>query len=723
MFPIIKQRDMTECGTTCLAMVFKYYGLSNVQSMLRETGHVSAEGTDLYTLSEVSRMFGFESDGYETSYDWLTKIKLPCICHYEGNHFVVLYKVTEKYVWLADPAFGKTKMTKDEFTKRWNGVLMTMEPTDMVFKDKDVMELIESRRQQLKDVRHNFYISLLHPFKRVIWEILAATFVIQFLALALPLFTRTIVDQVIVFQDKALLYAILLALVIIFFTRVLMIFGRNILLTQFKVEFELEFFSRFFDHFIHLNQKYFDDYKREDFINRFQENMKIRHLFSPGVLQSFLDVFFIFIYILALFFISAPLALFVFSFVLIFGLLTIIFTPKLVNLEDKIFHESLKTMGSFLDTLLGVQTVKLLGIETLKFWHWKNKYKRALNKVLEAHELSIMLESTLQALFMASRIGIYWIGAYQAFTNQITIGDYVAFIAIFTMILQPIQSISRLWFMVIAVKVTYDKLNDVFVQPREKTDVLEQRNVQVVCDISVENLSFSYKPNDDVPVLKNLSVEIPAGSHVAIVGRNGSGKTTFAKLLVNLYNHYEGRICIGGTEARSIYPRILRKKVSMVPQEVHIFSGTIKDNILCARPDAGMSEVIEAVRLARLEDFVHNNFLGYNYMVGESGSNLSGGQKLRLVFARLFLTSPEIIILDEATSVLDVESEKQIMDNVKKTFQGKTIISIAHRMSTVRHADLILVFDEGQIIESGSHKTLLNKKGLYEKFMNTYLET
>lgn len=722
IFPVLKQRDMTECGTTCLAMIFKFYGLYNVQSILREIAHVSAEGTDLYTMTEVAQMFGFESDGYETSYEWLPKIDLPVICHYEGNHYVVVYKATADEVWLADPAFGKTRMSKDEFSKRWNGILMTVEPTELVFKNKDVMDLVAKRREQLKDVRRNFYVALLHPFKRVIWEILIATFVIQFLALALPLFTRTIVDQVIMYQDRPLLFAILAALVIIFFTRVLMTFGRNILLTQFKIEFELNFFSRFFDHFIHLNQKYFDGYKREDFINRFQENMKIRHLFSPGVLQSFLDVGFIFIYIIALFFINAYLALFVLAFVFIFFVLTIIFTPRLHNLEDKIFHESLKTMGTFLDTLLGIQTVKLLSLERLKFWQWKNKYRRALNKVLETQMLSIMLESTLQGLFMASRIGIYWIGAYLAFTSQITIGDYVAFIAIFTLIMQPVQTMSRLWFMIAAVMVTYDKLNDVFVQPREMVDLQEQRMTQIGGDIEIQRLTFRYRPNDDLPVLDDLSVKIPHGSHVAIVGRNGSGKTTLAKLLVKLYDHYEGRISLGGTEIRSIHPQALRKKVVMVPQDIYIFGGTIKENIMYANPDAEMKAVVQATTLACFDRFVHDNYLGYNYMVGESGSNLSGGQRLRLAFARLFMADPEVIILDEATSVLDVESEKIIMQNVRQRFPGKTIISIAHRMSTVKDADLILVIDEGRIIEQGDHETLLKQQGLYFAFMKTYLD-
>ena len=713
---------MTECGTTCLAMIFKYYGLYNIQSTLRELAHVSAAGTDLYTLSEVAQMFGFESDGYETSYEWIPKVKLPCICHYEGNHFVVVYKANEQKVWIADPAFGKAIMMKDEFIKRWNGVLLTVEPTDLVFKNKDVMDLLEKRRQELREVRKNFYTALLYPYKGVLTEIALATLVIQILALVLPMFTRTIVDQVIVYQDRPLLFAILAALVVTFAVRTLIAYARNVMILQFKTEFELDFFSRFFDHFIHLNQKYFDGYKREDFIHRFQENMKVRHLLRPGILDTFIDVPFLIIYIAVLFWISPLLALFVSVFVACFLLLTVIFSPRLHYLEERAFYEGVKTMGSFLDTLLGVQTVKLLGIEILKFWDWKSKYRRALNKVLETHSLYLMLQSILEGLFNLSRIGTYWIGAYLAMNGIITLGDYVAFITIFTLILQPIQRMSLLWFMILELSVTYDKLNDILVQPREIADFQLQRVGDIRGQLEAANVRFRYRDNEEKWILNDLSVTIPAGSQVAIVGRNGSGKTTFAKLLVRLYDHYQGKISLGGVELRSIHPRTLRKKIVMVPQDIFIFSTTIKENIMYARDEATMDDVVQATQLAMFDDFVHNNYLGYNYMVGESGANLSGGQRLRLAFARLFISQPEVIILDEATSVLDVESEQRIMVNVRKFFPTQTIISIAHRMSTVKSADLILVIDQGTVVEQGNHDQLMSQKGLYYEFMKTYLD-
>ena len=267
---------MTECGTTCLSMIFKYYGLYNVQTLLRDLGHVSREGTDLYTLSELAQLFGCNADGYELSYESLSKLPFPAIAHYDGNHFVVILKVTDDHILLADPAYGKDKLTREEFEAKWNGVAMTVEPTLAVFKNPDVMELVEAQQEKEKNVLKNFYLSLLYPFKPVIAEILVASFILQILVLALPFFTQVILDQVLVHRDRRLLFAILVGMILIVLTQVMLIYVRNILLTQFKVRFELDFFSKFFQHLIRLKQSYFDAHKREDFIHRFQENLKIR---------------------------------------------------------------------------------------------------------------------------------------------------------------------------------------------------------------------------------------------------------------------------------------------------------------------------------------------------------------------------------------------------------------------------------------------------------------
>lgn len=723
-FPFIRQRDMTECGSTCLAMIFKYYGLYNIQSTLRNLAGVSKAGTSLHTLSELAEDFGFKTSGYKLSFNQLSAITLPCIAHYEGTHFVVVYKADKERVWIANPAYGKDTLRKTEFTTKWNGIVLTLEPTESVFKNQDLEELVREQRESEKSILKKYYLSLLYPFKRIIFEILAISFILQILGLALPFFTQGIIDKVLVYQDERLLLIILLGMLGIFFTQVVFTYVRNILLAQFKVSFELDFFSNFFNHFIHLKQSYFDAYKREDFINRFQENLRIRRMLSPSLLQPFIDFIFIFNFVIVLFFYHRLLASITLGFIILLLLITVLSTPKLRRLEDKIFYDNMETLGRFMDTLLGIQTVKLLGIERLKLWEWKNTYTRSLNRVLVTERTYARLQSTLRGIYFLSQITVYWIGAHMAFRGDLSIGQYIAFIGIFTTIMVSLNSIFTLWSMLTELSISYSRLNDVFMNEPERVDRLRERtDIGPLEKIELRDLSFRYNEHSDSYALKGVNLALTAGEHVAIVGRNGSGKTTLVKLLTKLYSNYDGKILINGIELRDIYPQHLRQTVVMIPQDVYLFTGTIKENILYGNPGASTEEVIRAARLADIHSFIQGLYLGYNHKVNQESGTLSGGQRLKIAFARLFLSNPELIILDEASSALDLETEAIIMNNVKSHFARKTIISIAHRLHTVKNADRIIVLDRGRIIEEGDHSSLIEHGGLYHQFIRTYLDS
>jgi ATP-binding cassette subfamily B protein len=720
-FPFIKQPGMMECGTTCLAMIFKYYGYYDIRSFLTEKAEVNREGIDLYTLSELADGFGFETDGYKLEYSQLNEIHFPCIAHYEGNHFVVLYKVTKEKVWIADPASGKYTLDKKEFLTKWNGVVLVLTPTKEIFKHNELTELVEERRQKQKSLVSKFYISSLLSSKKLFTQILIGTIFLQLLGLALPFFTQTIIDQVLVNENIKLLYAILIGMLAVFTSQVVITYGRNILLTQFKVNFERSFFSKFFEHFIRLKQAYFDRHKREDFINRFQENLRIRQALNPSILEGIIDFAFITMYLVVLFYYNTTMGLLSLGFVCLYILFTVYFSPKLKNLENRIYAENVKTMGEFLDTLLGMQTVRLLGIEKLKFWKWKNQYTKALNKVLITEKTYIGLSTLLSSVFFSSQAVIYWVGAYLTFKDELSIGQYIAFITIFSIIINALKRITHLWFLFTELSVSFDRLNDVLIQ--EATDYSSNDKITVNGPLNIEykNVSFKYRDQDDKYVLKDLNLSIKAGDFIGIVGRNGSGKSTLVKLLSNLYDNYEGKINLNDSELRNILPETIRKKIAVVPQEIVLFNASIKENILYGNPSASQDDIIEAATLAELHPFVKDLYLGYNTIVGDSGTNLSGGQKLKIALARLLIAKPEIIILDEASSSLDVETEMKIMAAIKEKFKGKTIISIAHRLNTLRNADKILVLDEGKLIEQGKHDDLITLKGLYNDFINTYV--
>jgi ATP-binding cassette subfamily B protein len=721
-FPFIQQRAMMDCGTTCLAMIFKYYGYYNIQTLLSRLGEVTTEGVSLYSLIDVAEQFGFKAEAYEMTYEYLPQITLPCIAHYNGVHFIVVYKVTEEYVWTANPAYGKEKLSKAEFLKRWNGITMSIEPTPEVFKNKDLEESVMTFVHARKSLFKKFYAPVLSSLKRIIFEILIATALLQALGLAIPFFTQTIIDDVLVNQNNKLLVAILAGMCGVFLVQILLLYVRNILLVQFRVNFELDFFSRFFKHFISLKQKYYDSNKREDFMTRFQENITIRQLVNPTVLESIIDVMFVLLYVPVLIIFNFKLGMLALLFILVYAGVTIYFAPVMRSLVYKVFYRNMDTLGEFLDSLLGIKSVKLLAIEQFKFWQWKNKYKKTLNVVLESEKKGIILHSFQRSIYFVSQVAIFWVGGYMTLHNEITIGQYLSITAIFMLILNSLNNLSSIWYNLTELWVSLGRLNEVLLQDTEDHSVLNLASNFSTDTITVKNLSFRYSQKDKNYALKNVNFTINKGEVIGIVGRNGTGKTTLVKLLLNLYPEYEGEILFGDIELRKLNPMSVRKKVFLFPQDIYIFNGTIKENILYGNLNADIEDVIAAAKMAGLHDFVKSQYMGYNHKLGDTGSNLSGGQRLKIGFARLFLSNPDVIILDEASSMLDVESEKQIMDNIKSHFKGKTIVSIAHRMNTLKNADRIWVIDNGSIAEDGNHDTLVKQDGLYRQFMNTYID-
>ena len=723
-FPHIEQIGMMDCGTTCLAIIFKYYGFYNVNKVLSEIAEVDTEGTNLYVISEIAENFGFKTEAYELEFKYLLEIPLPCIAHFDGYHFIVIYKVNKKYVWVSDPAYGKDRYTKEEFIKRWNGIVLTLETTEITFKDKDLLDLVEESKIKTKSIYRDFYKPVIVSRIKLIFQILFISFLLQLLALSIPIFTQAIVDQVLIYENKRLLISILLGMSIIFSLQIGFIYIRNILLVQFKVLIEHDFFSNYFIHFISLFQSYYDKHKREDFINRFGENIKVREIISPDFLQSFIDLLFILCYIPLLFFYNRKLGLIALLLTFFFIFITILFTPKIRRQANKVFYKDIEVLGKFLDILLGVNTVKLLGIEKIKFFNWKSNYKRSLNTVINSEKIKINLITIQKGIYYFSQLTILWIGAYLVFINELSLGQYLAFITIFMIILNALSNISTLWVELLNISISIERLNDILTQKSEYDDSAKKISIkESLKSLEFRNVSFKYNSNDEKDIIKDFNLKIRPKEKIGLVGRNGSGKSTLTKLMINLYPNYSGDIIINDyLNIQSIDIKSLRKKIFVFPQTPYVFDGTIMENIRYANPEATDDEIVIASKKADLHDFIKKLHLGYNHKVGELGSNLSGGQILKICFARLFVSkTPEILILDEASSALDVESEKKILDNIMKSFRDKIVISIAHRISTLKNSDRILVINDGSIIEEGKHDELIKLKGLYHKFINTYV--
>ncbi|HAA15328.1 MAG TPA: hypothetical protein DCE41_27985 [Cytophagales bacterium] len=710
-----------DCGTTALAMILKSYGFFNVRHFLSQEAEVTTEGVDLYTISELAEGFGFETDGYQMGYDHLMEVQLPCIAHYEGNHFVVVYRITKDKVCIADPGVGKYTLDREGFEKKWNGIILALNPGPELFQHNELTELAREMRERRQGIWKAYYLSTLRASCGLLLRIFGITLLLLQLTLVLPFITQIILDEVLVNQNLRLLYAILLALLLVFGSQVLLSYGRNVWLADFRVAFERNFFSKFFDHLIHLQQSYFDRHSREDFITRFGDNVKIRNAMNPTVLESLIDFAFLPLYLLVLFLFNVQLSLVVLAFVIVYMVVIVSLSRKVIHLENRVFTAKNKTLAKFLDALLGIQSVQLLGIEKLQFWQWKNSYTRGLNQVVDASKMQITLNTWLNTLIFAVQMVIYWLGAFYTFQGQLSIGSYIAYTTLFTLVLRATQNLRQLWFFFTELTVTFDRLNDVFAEPRRPRSSVGKADLESPVAIRMQDLRFKYRPRDDHYNLKDVNLSIAPGEFVGIVGRNGSGKTTLVKLLANFYSEYEGEILLNGTELRQLSQRAWQRTFSFIPQDVYLFDASLKQNIAFGNPNATDEEIFAAAEKADLVGLVQKNFTGFNLMIGETGVNLSGGERLKVAFARLFLSNPDIIILDEASSALDVETERLLMDRVHEQFHDKTIISIAHRLHTLRTADKILVMDQGSIVQQGTHEHLKDQPGVYQTFMNSYI--
>ncbi|MDW3192359.1 MAG: peptidase domain-containing ABC transporter [Cytophagales bacterium] len=720
-FPILRQTGMMECGTTSLAMVFKFYGYYDIKRFLAEYAEVNKEGIDLYTLAQIAQSFGFEADGYQMGYEHIAQVSLPFIAHFDGNHFVVVYKATEQKVWVADPANGKRVYSKKEFEEKWNGIGLVLEPTPDIFKHNELTELVEAQRAKEKSLAKRFYLASLEASKKNLVYVLIGSLFIMAGELTIPIFTQTIIDKVLVNKDIKMLYVILFGIASLTVANILLMHGRDLILTQFRINFERSFFSKFFLHFVRLKLSYFDRFKREDLINRFQENLKLREIITPATLGSILDFFFSIFLILILINYNALLGYSTAIFFVLFILLTSLMNPKLMRLDEQAFQESMKSMGMFLDTLLGVQATRLLGIEYLKYQKWRNQYTKSLNREIKITRTYLNYTMMIMSIWFAGQVFVYWYGAYLIFDGSLSIGSYVAFTAIFMRLFMTVARTVNLQFMFVRLRLSYNKLNDVLSQPEID---LKEGGVQLPAApiaIKINDLTFKYLKNHQNNTLESLNLEITPGSFVGVVGRNGSGKSTLIKLISRLYDEYTGEIMLSGSDITTISEASLRKRMGVIPQDVFVFDGSIRENILLGNPQATEEQLLDAIEKADFMDYVRSQYLGLNTHIGENGTKLSGGEQLKLAFARLFVSSPELIILDEASSALDVETEKKIMKNVHEQFGGKTIISIAHRLYTLKNCDQILVIDKGQLAEQGDHASLMKQEGLYAQFISNYV--
>ncbi|MGK7954195.1 MAG: ABC transporter transmembrane domain-containing protein [Crocosphaera sp.] len=702
-YPFYAQQSGSDCGAACLAMIARYWGKKLSINRLRDIANVDRNGASLKGLCHAAESIGFSPRPVKASLDKLAQQELPAIVHWEGKHYIVVYEITKKQVIVGDPAIGQKTLSYAEFQEHWTGYTLLLQPTVSL-----------KNTQEVKTPFWQFF-ELVKPHGLVLFEIFIASLFIQVFGLITPIFTQLILDRVVVQRSGVTLFAVGLGLIIFSLFRVAMIGLRQYLLDHTANKIDITLIVAFINHTLRLPLGFFESRYVGDIISRVQENRKIQQFLTGEALSILLDLITVFIYVGLMFWYSWKMALLSLAIVPPFFLLALVSTPFLKRISREIFGEMAKEQSYLIEALSGIKTIKSTAVERTVRWHWEELLHKEITTQFSGQVIGNRLQIFSNIIETLATTGLLWYGAWLVIQNQLTIGQLVAFNMLFGNVISPFQRLTVLWEELQEVLIATERLNDVL--DYEPEEDLQQQSRQILPrlngHIRFNNVTFRYHPESDLNVLENLNFEVKPGQTVALVGRSGSGKTTISKLVLGLYPATDGKILIDGQDINSLALGSLRQQIGVVDQDTFLFGTTIRENITLAHPDSTLEEVIEAAKLAGSHEFIQKLPMGYETQIGEGGGMLSGGQRQRLAIARALLGNPRLLILDEATSHLDAESERIIQTNLNSILRHQTTLVIAHRLSTVRKADLILVLDKGVLIEKGTHEELMNKQGHY----------
>ena len=702
-YPFRKQHSKSDCGVACLVMIGEYWGKNFSITELRSIANVDRSGASIKGLIIAAEHLGFAPRPVKTDLATLAKQKLPAIVHWGSNHYIVVYHISANKVIVSDPKIGCFSLPRQEFVKKWAGYTLLLTPT--------------AKFKQTPEAERNVwkYFGLIKPHWFVLLEVVVASLMIQVLGLLTPIFTQVLLDRVVVQRSVSSLVAIGSGLIIFSIFGVVMSSLRRYLLYHTANKLDLSLIVGFISHTLKLPLNYFETRYVGDITSRIDENRKIRDFITGDAISTLLDVLSVFVYISLMLWYSWQLSLMALAVIPVFAINTVIFTPFLLKISRENFTAKTKERSYLIQALRGVGTIKSMGVERNVRWRWEDLINEAVKINFSGRMIMERLQvSTAMIQTIISQATLIF-GVWLVIQQQLTIGQLVAFNMLVGNVVGPFQRLINLWNQFQEILVAVERLDDVINSPLEEdltaTNLITLPSIRG--HIRFEEVTFRYNLEEETNTLENLSFDIKPGQTVAVVGRSGSGKTTISKLVLGLYSPTKGKIYVDEQDLSHVSLHSLRKQVGVVDQNTFLFGGTIKDNLTIAHPQATLLEVQQACSLAGAAEFIEKFPLKYETEIGEGGGLLSGGQRQRLAIARALLGKPRLLVLDEATSNLDAESESIIQNNLNTILKNQTTLVIAHRLSTVRNADLILVMDRGLLVESGTHQELMDKRGQY----------
>ncbi len=724
-FPFFRQLDANDCGPSSLRMIAKHYGRSLSLNNLRSKSYITKDGVSLLGISEAAESLGFRSEGLKINFDQLKNdVILPCIVHWKQNHFIVVYKITRKKVYVADPAFGLISYSFEEFMKSWAstkidnqlyGICLQVVPTPDFFKQSE---------EKTDKSRFKLLFSYLREFRPLIVQLVLGIVIATILQLIMPFLFRVIVDKGIVIPNLSLITTIFIAQIVLVASRFSIGFFRNWILLHIGSKINIYLVSDFLIKLMKLPISFFDSKTTGDFIQRISDHKRIENFLSGTVLDLFYSVLTIIVLSGVLFVFNATLFFVFISGVVLYVLWTLFFMKKRRELDNKKFAQLSDNQNSLIQLVHGMQDIKLNNCEKQKRWEWESIQAKIFR--INVQSLTLQEKQHAGALFFNEfkDIIVLFLAAKMVLVGQeLTLGGMLAISYILGQLSGPLNSVIDFMHSTQDAKISLERMAEVHeVEDEVHESKLYIDQIPQSADIELKNLSFQYEGPHSPYVLKDINITIPANKVTAIVGTSGSGKTTLVKLLLSFYQPVEGEILVGSQNLSNINPNFWRSRCGVVMQDGFIFSDTVAKNIALSAEEIDVEKLYNACQLSNVDEIISKLPLGINSKIGNDGLGLSQGQKQRILIARAIYKSPDILFFDEATNALDANNERSILENMNAFFENRTAVVVAHRLSTVKNADNILVLDEGKLVEQGTHKELIDLKGNYFSLVQNQLE-
>jgi subfamily B ATP-binding cassette protein HlyB/CyaB len=669
---------------------------------------LDANEPSIEVLARIAKEQGFKTKLKSLTPAQMEKYPLPCIARKKDAGYITILKIDlEKEQMLVFEAGAK-----EPYLLSFADFTTTIQPKVIILKHKIMTD-------QIKFGFAWFYNQLLH-YKRIVGEVLLASFVMQLFGLVTPLFTQVVLDKVLVHHSMSTLNVIAIAFGAVIIFEFLLSIVRNYVFVHTTSKIDARLGARLFRHLISLPLVYFEKRKVGNIIARVRELDQIREFIANKSVTVLLDMLFSVVFVVMMMIYSVQLSFVSLGFIAIIATLYIIVTPNLRKRLEAKFQMGAQSNAYLVESVTGMQTVKALAIEGSMQKKWEEYLGAYVNAGFNLAHLSNILSGVSGALQKLMTLSILYFGVGLVIEGKLSVGQLIAFQMFAGQFSSPVMRLVGLWNEFQQALLSVDRIGDILNTPTEQMNDKAITLPKVQGEVNFDKIAFRYALDGPL-ILKQLSLHVSPGQSIGVVGRSGSGKSTLTKLLQRLYLPHEGAVYIDGVDIRHMNPSWLRHNIGVVLQENYLFSGTIKENIAFAVPGASMERIITVSKIAGAHEFISELPDGYDTFVGERGSSLSGGQRQRIAIARALLSDPKILIFDEATSALDYESEKIIQDNLKAIKEGRTMFIVAHRLSTVRDCDEIIVMDKGDIVERGSHDELMVLKGYYH-FLTTQQE-